>query len=301
MTTIFVSIASYRDPELTRTLKSMIENADRPQDLRITVVAQDKKDEFQDLSFVGPHLTYVKMDYLDARGPCHARKVAMQCYSNEDYFLQLDSHIIFVKGWDTKLLGIYNQAKEVCDKPIITHYPGGYTVLSNGEIEFDKSQKDTDTLKVITDNVKVLRGWRDGWKGSRDKPAESKIIAAGFLFAHGKIVEELPYDDRIFFVGEEITYSLRAYTRGYKFFAPQFPICYHFNGRHGYPKFWTRGDDMKRSIRWSHLERSSRVIINKILTGIEKGTYGYNNDKLAQEYQKFIGVNFKQHYANGGK
>jgi hypothetical protein len=301
MPTIFVSIASYRDPELTRTVKSMLENADRPQDLRITVVAQDKKDEFQDLSFVGPYLTYVKMDYSDALGPCYARKVAMQCYQNEDYFLQLDSHIQFVKHWDTKLMNIYNQAKEVCDKPIITHYPPGFEVTKSGTIKFDEKQKDTEALKVIADNVKVLRGWRDGWHGTRDKPLESKIIAAGFLFGPGNIVKELPYDERIFFVGEEITYSLRAYSRGYKFFAPQEPICYHFNGRHGYPKFWTRGDEIRRPVRWSQLERSSRAVIHKILTGIEKGTYGIADEKLAENYQKFIGIDFKEHYAKGGK
>jgi hypothetical protein len=47
--TIFVSIASYRDPELTRTLKSMLENADNPNDLRITVVCQDRQSDFPNL------------------------------------------------------------------------------------------------------------------------------------------------------------------------------------------------------------------------------------------------------------
>lgn len=265
----FVSIASYRDPELTRTLKSMLDNADRPQDLNITVVVQDRKEDFPDLSFV-PNITYIKMDYIDALGPCYARKVAQQTYQGEEYYLQLDSHILFVKGWDTKLFDIYKQAKQICNKPIITHYPPGYKVLKNGGIEYDASQKDTDVLKVISDNVKVLRGWRNGWHGPRNVPAESKVVAAGFLFSEGNIVNEVPYDERIFFVGEEITYSLRAYTRGYRFFAPQYPICYHFNGREGYPKFWTRGDDVRRGIKWSQLERSSRAVIHKILVGIEK-------------------------------
>lgn len=297
---IFVSIVSYRDPELVRTLKSMLENADRPNELHITVVSQDRDNEHPSLDFV-PNLAYVKMSYLDALGPCYARKIAMQTYQNEDYFLQLDSHIIFVKSWDTKLLKIYDQAKKQSDKPIITHYPPGYKVLANNSVEFDESQKNTDRLMVISDNVKVLRGWRNGWDGPRNKPCESKIIAAGFMFGEGNMVRELPYDDRIFFVGEEITYSLRAYTRGYKFFAPQFPICYHFNGRHGYPKFWTRGDDQRRPVKWGHLERSSRAVVHKILTGIEKGTYGSANDKLAKEYQDWIGINFQEHYAKGGK
>lgn len=297
---IFVSIASYRDPELPRTLKSMLDNAKNPENLFPTVVCQDKKTDFPNLDFV-PNISYIQMDYTDALGPCYARKIAMQCYQNEDYFLQLDSHIIFAKNWDEKLFKIYDQAKEICKKPIITHYPPGYEVLKNGEIRFDQSQRDTDTLRVISDNVKVLRGWRNGWKGQRDRPLESKIIAAGFMFGDGNMVKELPYDDRIFFVGEEITYSLRAYTRGYRFFAPQIPICYHFNGRVGYPKFWNKGDDMHRPVRWNHLERSSRAVVHKILTGVEKGTYGSADDKLAEKYQEFIGINFDYHYSHGGK
>lgn len=300
MSTIFVSIVSYRDPELVRTLKSMVDNARHPERLHITVVDQNREKEYLPMPNI-QNLTYVKMDYLDALGPCYARKIAQQTYQNETYYLQIDSHILFVKDWDIELLKIYNQAKEICDKPIITHYPPGYKVLQNNDIEFDETQKETSVLKVIADNVKVLRGWRDGWHGPRNVPAETKIVAAGFMFADGNIVNEVPYDERIFFVGEEITYSLRAYTRGYKFFAPQIPICYHFNGRQGYPKFWTRGDDLRRPVKWGYLERSSRAVIHKILTGIEKGTYGIANDALAEEYQNFIGINFKEHYAKGGK
>jgi hypothetical protein len=297
---IFVSIVSYRDPELVRTLKSMLDNAKHPENLYTTVVVQDRKAEFPNLDFV-PNISYIQMDFTDALGPCYARKVAMQCYQNEDYFLQLDSHMLFVEDWDVKLIDIFNQAKKECKKPIITHYPPGFEVLKDGRIRYDESQKNTDRLKVIRDNVKVLRGWRSGWEGPRDKPAETHIIAAGFMFGDGQIVKELPYDERIFFVGEEITYSLRAYTRGYRFFAPQIPICYHFNGRHGYPKFWNKGDDAQRPIKWGSLERSSRATVHKILTGIEKGTFGSANDKLAQEYQKLIGINFEEHYATGGK
>jgi hypothetical protein len=52
--TIFVQIASYRDPELIKTLRNMIENAKNPQHLRIGICRQyhpedgfDNLDEFK--------------------------------------------------------------------------------------------------------------------------------------------------------------------------------------------------------------------------------------------------------------
>ncbi len=39
--TIFISIASYRDPELERTIRSALENAENPQDLHFGVMLQE--------------------------------------------------------------------------------------------------------------------------------------------------------------------------------------------------------------------------------------------------------------------
>ena len=50
--TIFVQIASYRDPQLKPTLHNMLENADSPENLRIGICWQhrqeDKWDELND-------------------------------------------------------------------------------------------------------------------------------------------------------------------------------------------------------------------------------------------------------------
>ena len=46
MNTIFISIASYRDPELEHTIKSAVENADYPNNLRFGIVSDTNKNMF---------------------------------------------------------------------------------------------------------------------------------------------------------------------------------------------------------------------------------------------------------------
>lgn len=47
---IFISIASYRDPELIRTIKSAIDNAANPEKLVFSIVVQDLPTDIPDLS-----------------------------------------------------------------------------------------------------------------------------------------------------------------------------------------------------------------------------------------------------------
>jgi hypothetical protein len=49
---IFISIASYRDPELVRTIQSAIDNAAHPEELYFSVVLQEFERFQPDLSWV---------------------------------------------------------------------------------------------------------------------------------------------------------------------------------------------------------------------------------------------------------
>ena len=67
---IFVSIASYRDTELIPTIKSLLSNADNPDQIHLGVVSQDM--EHPDLSFV-ENISYTKMYFKYSRGVGYAR------------------------------------------------------------------------------------------------------------------------------------------------------------------------------------------------------------------------------------
>jgi len=72
--TIFVQIASYRDPELENTVRDMISNADRPEKLRFGIARQfreedgfDKLEEFRDDS----RFRILDIPYEESNGACN--------------------------------------------------------------------------------------------------------------------------------------------------------------------------------------------------------------------------------------
>jgi len=47
------------------------------------------------------------------------------------------------------------------------------------------------------------------------QPFRARFLAAGFLFAPGCFVQEVPYDPELYFMGEKSAMTVRAFTHGY--------------------------------------------------------------------------------------
>lgn len=297
---IFVSIVSYRDTELIHTVKSLIDNADSPEDITFGIISQDLKDSHPDLSFVKKR-SYIKMDFRDARGVGYARKLAMQLYNGEDYFFQVDSHMRFAKGWDSKLKDMYLwcSTKENTKKIILSQFPAPYEVHTNGK-EF--YVKDHEELWDRPSWSKVHNRDSGAWSAERQEmrdlssPHPTQTLLAGFLFTGGSFVEEIPYDERISFMGEELCLAIRAYTRGWKLYAPNEMLVWHFYKRKRSPKIWNQIDDSRREKKWIEIEMNSKKVQRNILTGKEQGTYGIESQERYAEYQDMIGIDFNEFY-----
>jgi hypothetical protein len=121
--TIFIQIASYRDPELLPTLKDCIDKAKYPENLRFGIAWQhcledewDNLDEYKDDS----RFKIIDIDYKDSKGACWARNKIQQEYNDEKYTLQLDSHHRFIQDWDDELIQIIEQLQlKGHEKPFI--------------------------------------------------------------------------------------------------------------------------------------------------------------------------------------
>jgi hypothetical protein len=103
--TIFIQIASYRDPELLNTLKDCIANAEYPDRLRFGICWQhSEEDEWDtmDLYKDDSRFRILDINYKDSTGACWARHSIQQVYQGETYTLQLDSHHRFIKNWDSE-------------------------------------------------------------------------------------------------------------------------------------------------------------------------------------------------------
>lgn len=299
MNNIFISIASYRDPELEHTIKSAMDNAEYPTRLNFGIVHQGTDKEMPDLSWL-ENKKVISMHPREAMGVGFARSKAMELYNNEEYFLQIDSHIQFVHGWDTKLINQLKMAQEKSgnDKIIISAFPGMYIRESNKAvlIGFHKGNEMTYPCKQVLSRRKN-GAWASGrvdFEFEDDTPEQSNTVLAGFVFTTGNIVKEIPYDPEISFFGEELCFAARAWTNGWDIYSPKEFILYHFYGRNGYKKVWK--DNNIRKISWADIEARSEEKQKRVLCGIEEGIYGLNNVRSIEEYEKFVGYNFKNIY-----
>src|SRR4051812_8563578 len=105
METIFIQIASYKDPQLIPTIEDCLLNATDPARLRFGICNQT--DDLTELTrYSGDHrfrVTLVAPE--ESNGVCWARNlVQTEHYENETYTLHLDAHHRFVSGWDEKLI-----------------------------------------------------------------------------------------------------------------------------------------------------------------------------------------------------
>ena len=296
--TIFISIASYRDPELERTIRSALDNAENPQDLYFGVMLQEFEKFAPDLSWV-PNLTLKTIHPKMARGAGYARAQIIPMYSGQDYFLQIDSHTIFEKNWDQLCIDQYKKAQDISknNKIILSYFPPPFYVESNKQISIIKNSK---TQLPYATKQKPMLTKRGEWTAERVKlsnknlPEESTTILAGFVFAAGELIQEVPYDPEISFFGEELCFAIRAWTRGWDIYSPCVTIVYHFYVREGYSKVWK--DRNLREISWKEIELLSKQKQKRVLCGIEGGIWGAGSTRTIAEYEKLTGLDFKKMY-----
>lgn len=297
---IFISIASYRDPELTRTIKSALENAAHPEELHFGIVLQEIEKFEPDLSWV-PNLSLIKIHPKFARGAGLARAEAMKLYNNQDYYLQIDSHTIFEKNWDILCIEQIKKAQEISknNKIILSYFPPPFYIHKNGKVEFVKNSLKQPAYP--TKQIPKLTKRKD-WTAerieftdrARKMPEPSTTILAGFVFTIGDIVNDVPYDPEISFFGEEICFAARAWTRGWDIYSPSVVILYHFYSREGYSKIWK--DRNIRNMSWKEIEDISKDKQKRVLCGMEKGIFGLGSYRHIRLYEKMTGINFKTIY-----
>jgi hypothetical protein len=286
--TIFVSVAAYRDPELVPTVLDCLAKADRRDDLRIVVNWQHLGPE--DVSAIAgdPRVELLDFDARESRGACWARAQIMDHYAGEEWFLQVDSHTRFAPGWDTRLIAV--AAATGAAKPLITGYPPMYEPSA----EFTGEGVPSETVVI---------GWTDeGLPIFAQRTVEdlsgpvvpARFVAGGFLFAPGSLAREVPYDPNIYFMGEELTMSARAYTWGYDLFHPTEVLAWHYYIRQDSPRHWNDhiGADGARS--WHARDLASRRRVVNLLRYQGTGRYGFGPVRSLAEYAAYAGCDFER-------
>jgi len=258
--TIFVSIASYRDPELIPTVESLINNAQYPELLHIVIFEQnDIQDSYLDSQGKLGNIKILRTDYKNAKGPVWARAIIQQYYSGEDYYLQIDSHMRCIKHWDT----ILKDMLELLPQPaVLTQYPPEY-----------ETNSPLDPSKIRSGLYIQGFGLKDRFPRIQSDlvnyvsyyPYISKAWAACFSFSKGSIIKDAPYDQTLeyLFFGEELDITLKLFYKGYYFFSPHISVFYTKFNREYRRTFW---EDIPKEVREPLEEKSRHILWKRILT-----------------------------------
>ncbi|MBW4472470.1 MAG: hypothetical protein KME45_19170 [Stenomitos rutilans HA7619-LM2] len=292
MSHIFIQIASYRDPELTATVKDAIQKAVYPQNLSFGIVWQGK-----------PGIDPLPVEYLSccrlllvdadrSRGVCWARSKTQSLWDGEPYTLQIDSHMRFVHGWDELLLHMLMHCPSA--KPLLTAYPPAYTPpnhLHPGE---------PTRLVASHFTEQGILSLASGASLCYDiKPQLGMFIAAGFWFAPSQMLQDVPYDPQLYFQGEEINLAVRAWTHGWDIYHPNQVTCYHEYTRPGKPRHWEEHDYWWRLDQVAH-QRLKHLLQIEASSQISLDRYGLGTQRSLSSYEQFSGVDFQRQQLTAG-
>jgi hypothetical protein len=287
--TIFVSIAAYRDPELAPTIRDCLNRARDPDDLRFGICWQHAADEPVPPDFADRRMRVIDVPWHESRGACWARAEIMQLWGGEDFYLQLDSHHRFVQDWDALLLT--HAESSGATKPLLTTYTAPFdpaaAELAPGEpMQMDFDHFSNDGIPAF--RPRVIPDWP-----TLRRPLRARFVAGGFVFTLGTFMNEVPYDPELYFHGEEIMLSIRAFTHGYDLFHPPEHILWHEYTRPHRAKHW--GDHVQAqgiALEWHERDAKSREKVRQFLLEPYVGSFGCGTARSFAEYEAYAGLKF---------
>jgi hypothetical protein len=299
---IFISLACYRDPEITPTIRDAYNKAKNKNLLVFGVYAQMAEiDEKIDLSFIDKEqVRLLVKDNTKARGPSYARYIIYnKLYKDELYYLQIDSHTRFAENWDIELIAMHSKLSA---NSVISTYPKGYQL--NHEIILANSDKmNILKFKKIRDGIPIFNTTTIP---QEDKPKRNYFWAAGYSFCYGAIFKIIPFDPHLknLFWGEEFLMSLRFFTNNIKIYSPNRHIIYTLWTRNYRHTFWELKEKMNGKFETygflSFLRLCSianffpnngdffEKLESKFRDEIEK--YGVGNKKTVEDFYNRIGI-----------
>lgn len=294
--TIFIQIASYRDPQLLPTLKDCIDKAKSPENLRFGIAWQHCKDDNWDNLdeyIYDNRFKIIDIDYKDSEGVCWARNLIQNLYQGEDYTLQLDSHHRFVQNWDEILIdmltGLQNKGYA---KPLLTSYIPSFDPDNDPNARVQEPWKLTFDRYIPEGAVFFLPASFDPRIDDIKEPLLGRYYSAHFAFSLGSFAREVKHDPNYYFHGEEINIAARAFTHGYDIFYPNKVICWHEYTRKGRSKQWDDNTKWVERNNSCHLRNRKLFGMDNETNDIDWGKYGFGNIRSLRDYEKYAGMQF---------
>jgi Glycosyltransferase (GlcNAc) len=307
---IFLAIPSYCDPVLSFTLASAYDNAKYPDQLHFAVIDQSPMDAAYPIPAKIPtqQVSYIKIEASQSRGCCWARSLAMSLYRDEDYFFQLDSHMMFAQDWDEILVGKMKSCLSFSKAAVISSYPASFRFIEGVA---------TPVKSIHTVRAAILRAGAAFQLKQPGLPFTSKQIegvgavqgyhiAGGCMFAPRGFVRTVPNDPYLYFNEEEQNLSLRLYTHGWDIYhVTGLPIYHLYNDKHVItdgdkgdrrPLHWDPAANSAEKPKWqAQVRRAQRRMATLVWGDASKlGVYGLGEKRTLHDYAEMCGIDYPQ-------
>jgi hypothetical protein len=238
---IFLSVASYRDPQCPLTVLDAITKASNPEKLVIVICQQNDLEDIECITTKtrGATIKYIKISNTQAKGPCWARFCINQMWDGEEYYLQIDSHTRFVESWDIKCIEELKQAQSIKGDSLVclSNYVSTFNI-NTSEIEINPLRGPMYVESI--DQTDGFYRYNSKYSTLMIQPQESKGWSGCFAFGPAQMLIDAPYDPYtpFLFFGEEMDIFARLYTRGWIMYVPHIPICFTIFDRSYRKTFW---------------------------------------------------------------
>lgn len=262
--TIFVPIAACNEYLIEITIKSALAMSSNPERIFFGVFNNilEKEKSLWDQPFFtdNPQILYTEILTPAPMGTGFGRmNASLLATQDHDYVLQIDSHTVFTKDWDLKLIENFNKVKQIAqtDRIILSAIPRGnmYYNVENRDVLFSYEDIFTNwgnpEIDPYTNNYHEMTEYKlskpelryDGMQGNNFAPAnvglpitygapdfgkdeypEINCIHASIVFFRYSVIREVLHDPEDTFNGDQINQSLRLLSRGYRIFSMKEPL-----------------------------------------------------------------------------
>ena len=299
---IFISIVSYRDLILPFTIREAYEKAAKPDSLHFGIIDQSPADSPYPVSPSIPskQVSYIKIDPDQTRGCSWARSMAMSLIGRQDWFLQIDSHMMFEQDWDATLINKANALMTLTPDCVISGYPASFLFVDGVATH----QNSTQMLRAHV--VHPDAGFVDGdpvlkFK-TRELPgmgaAEGFHLGGGCLFASADFVSKFPWDPFLYFSEEEASMAIRLFSHGWAIYhVAGMPLLHLYTAPANTiprPMHWDARSEDDSAPLWHRLVYRARKRMNVLVSGDSSslGVYGLGNKRTLEDYAEQCGIDY---------
>jgi hypothetical protein len=293
---IFIAVPAFNEYFTHITVEDAFKKADKPENIYFGIFNQKtNSNNFEDFTLY-KNVRCINANYEKPLGAALGRLIASTLHDDERYFLQIDAHTIFAKGWDSVLINELDMLLKHVEKPVISQTCAWHlvSIYSDPEKKYINNFMGEKSYPFFPQKGKPIT-YEDKTRINEEKFLgkflEHHLCLAGSgIFSLSDFIYEISYNPFISFSPEQEFTALRSCTRGYRFFSSEISMISTLakNKIDGFNELDYPDD---RRFLSSELD-IDKVSMNEYIYGKKFGFYGAPDLESYQDYLLRSKINF---------